>query len=114
VLTNAQPRIVVARVVQLFVLVCLYGCVDGQWMQGVHRGVGDCADNPRWADDVPVCFWVGFAVCEELVFLGVVEVGLEGVARVGLDEWRPCWALVDLGSVSRIDTWGFALEYLTL
>ena len=97
-LAGSKPRIIVAREMQLFVLVCLYGCVDGQWVQGIHSGVRDCADDPGWADDVPVCS-VGFAVCEEFVFLWVVEVWLDGAARIRLDERRSCWALVDLGFV---------------
>ena len=76
-LASAKPCIIVAREMQLFVLVCLYGRVDGQWMQSIHGGVRDCADDPGWADDVPVCS-VGLAVCEEFVLLWVVKVGLDG------------------------------------
>jgi hypothetical protein len=49
-------------------------------------GAGDGADDPGGADDVPGCFGVGLAEGEEFVFLRVVEVWFEGVARVlGVD-----------------------------
>jgi hypothetical protein len=82
---------------QFLILVCLHGCIDGQRVQGIHRSVGDCAYDPGWTDDVPVCPWVCLAVCEEFVLLRVVEVGLDRVARIRLDVRSSCWALVDLG-----------------
>jgi hypothetical protein len=57
-------------------------CVDGQGLEGVDLGAGGCADDPGGADDIPGCFWVGFAEGEELFFLRVVEVWFEGVAGV--------------------------------
>lgn len=52
---------------QWFVLVRLDGGVDGEWVQSVHCGVVDCADDPGWHDDVPGCV-VCFAVLPEDVF----------------------------------------------
>jgi len=82
VLADAKPGVVVTGEVHLLAFVGLHCCVDGQWLKGVDLGGRDCANDPGWTDDVPVCFWVFFAECKEFVFLRIVEVWFEGIARV--------------------------------
>jgi len=82
VLADAEPGVVGPGVVEGFAFVGLDCCVDGKGLEGVDLGAGGCADDPGGTDDVPGCFWVGFAEGKEFVFLRVVEVWFEGVARV--------------------------------
>jgi hypothetical protein len=77
VLADAEPGVVGPGEVEAFAFVGLDCCVDGQGLEGVDLGAGDCADDPGRADDVPGCFGVVFAEGEEFVFLGVVEVWFE-------------------------------------
>lgn len=73
----------VAREDKRQVAVGLDGGVDGERIEEVHGGVLDGAEDEGGADDGPVRGRLG-AVRGEDVFLRVVEVGLEGDARVGL------------------------------
>ena len=68
--------------------------IYGKRVQSVHRGIVDGTDDPCRADDIPRGARV-LAVLVQEVFLRIVEVGLDGHARVRLRKRCACDAKMD-------------------